>query len=176
MIEFCKGCLHVTRDLLPTVQYRSPADMMSMNTSKPMVPGSFPVVQVFGIYSMVPAETRNQQLCKTYRRKSLGFHRLTTAENSKLTNKVHSSQKGTRSVKRRIHNLTGGNSASHSVFVAPSTTPTTLYRLEKKVIQSFKTPFSLSSRSCHSGSASSGLVEVFPRALEASLPANTRRG
>lgn len=60
------------------------------------------------------------------------------------------------------------------MFVAPSTTPTTLYRLEKNVTQSLRTPFSLSSRSCQSGRASSGLVEVFPSALEASLPAKTR--
>jgi hypothetical protein len=65
--------------------------MMSMNTSTPMAPGCLPAVQVFGTYSMVPAETRKQQLCKTYLCKILGFHRLTTAENSKLINTVHSS-------------------------------------------------------------------------------------
>lgn len=64
-------------------------------------------------------------------------------------------------------------SASHSMLVAPSTCPTTLYRLEKKVTQSFKTPFSLSLRSSQLGRASSGLVDVLPRALEASLPAKT---
>lgn len=64
-------------------------------------------------------------------------------------------------------------SRTYSMFVAPWTTPTTLYLLEKNVIQSFKVPLSLSSRSCHSAFTSSGLVEVFPRALEASFPANT---
>ena len=64
---------------------------------------------------------------------------------------------------------------AYSMLVAPATTPTMLYLLEKKVIQSLRTPFSLSSRSCQSEETSSGLVEVFPRALEASLPANTTR-
>ena len=62
---------------------------------------------------------------------------------------------------------------SSSKFVAPSTTPTTLYLFEKNLIQSLSTPFSLSLRSFHSGETSSGLVEVFPRALEASFPAKT---
>lgn len=57
--------------------------------------------------------------------------------------------------------------------MAPSTTPTTLYLLEKNLIQSFRTPFSLSGRSFHSGATSSGFVEVIPRAREASLPAKT---
>lgn len=48
-----------------------------------------------------------------------------------------------------------------------------LYLLEKKVIQSFRVLFSLSSRSCQFELTSSGLVEVFPRALDASLPAKT---
>lgn len=59
------------------------------------------------------------------------------------------------------------------MFVAPSTIPTTLYRFEKKVIQSSRVDFSLSSRSCQSGLTSSGLVDVFPSALDASFPAKT---
>lgn len=60
-------------------------------------------------------------------------------------------------------------------FVAPSTFPTTLYRFEKKVTQSFSVPFSFSGRSCHSALTSSALVDVLPRAREASLPANAAR-
>lgn len=41
------------------------------------------------------------------------------------------------------------------------------------MIQSLRVDFSLSSRSCQSGLTSSALVEVLPRAREASLPANT---
>lgn len=62
----------------------------------------------------------------------------------------------------------------HSMLVAPSTTPTTLYRLEKNVTQSLSVLCSFSGRSFHSGLTSSALVDVFPRALDASLPANTR--
>ena len=57
--------------------------------------------------------------------------------------------------------------------MAPSTVPTTLYLLEKNLTQSLSVPFSLSLRSFHSGETSSGLVEVLPSALEASLPAKT---
>lgn len=63
---------------------------------------------------------------------------------------------------------------SYSRFVAPTTLPTTLYRLEKKMIQSLRTPFSLSSRSCHRGRTSSGFVDDRASARDASLPANTR--
>jgi hypothetical protein len=63
-----------------------------------------------------------------------------------------------------------------SRFVAPSTTPTTLYRLLKNVIQSFKTFCLVSSRSSHSGLTSSGFVDVRARAREASWPANTVGG
>lgn len=68
-----------------------------------------------------------------------------------------------------LHKSSG--SRSQSKFVAPCTTPTTLYRFEKKVTQSFSVSFSLSDRSCQSGLTSSGFVEVLPRALDASLPA-----
>ena len=61
----------------------------------------------------------------------------------------------------------------YSKLVAPSTLPTTLYRLEKKVTQSFRTPFSLSLRCFHSEVTSSALVDVLASAPEASLPANT---
>jgi hypothetical protein len=53
------------------------------------------------------------------------------------------------------------------------TIPTTLYRFEKKVIQSSSVCFSLSSRSSHSGFTSSAFVLVRARAREASWPANT---
>ena len=66
--------------------------------------------------------------------------------------------------------------AASSKFVAPSTRPTTLYRFEKKVTQSLSVDFSLSGRSCQSGLTSSGLVDVLPRAREASLPAKTVEG
>ena len=66
--------------------------------------------------------------------------------------------------------------AASSKFVAPSTRPTTLYRFEKKVTQSLSVDFSLSGRSCQSGLTSSGLVDVLPRAREASLPAKTVYG
>lgn len=69
----------------------------------------------------------------------------------------------------RIHRAAADGSSS--IFVAPSTTPTTLYRLEKNLIQSLSTPFSLSPRSFQSDETSSALVEVLPRAREASLPA-----
>ena len=62
---------------------------------------------------------------------------------------------------------------SHSILVAPFTTPTTLYRFAKKVTQSFNVPFSLSSISCQSALTSSALVDVLPRARDASLPAKT---
>lgn len=62
---------------------------------------------------------------------------------------------------------------SSSKFVAPSTVPTTLYLLEKNLIQSLRVPFSLSLRSFHSGETSSGLVDVLASALEASFPAKT---
>lgn len=72
----------------------------------------------------------------------------------------------------------GGNqeeapATSSSKLVAPSTTPTTLYLLEKNLTQSFSVPFSLSLKSLHSDETSSGFVEVFPRAREASFPAKT---
>jgi hypothetical protein len=54
------------------------------------------------------------------------------------------------------------------------TIPTTLYRFEKKVIQSLSVPCSFSGRSFQSGRTSSALVEVRARAREASWPANTR--
>lgn len=63
--------------------------------------------------------------------------------------------------------------SSGSKFCAPSTNPTILYRFEKNVFQSFSTPFSLSSRSNHSGDTSAADVEVLARAREASWPANT---
>ncbi len=63
--------------------------------------------------------------------------------------------------------------AASSKFVAPSTRPTTLYRLEKKVTQSLSVDFSLSGRSCQSALTSSALVDVLPSAREASLPAKT---
>ena len=59
------------------------------------------------------------------------------------------------------------------MFVAPSTSPTTLYLLEKKVTQSSSVPFSFSFRSCQLGLTSSAFVDVFPSALDASFPANT---
>jgi hypothetical protein len=58
-------------------------------------------------------------------------------------------------------------------FVAPSTFPTTLYRLLKKVNHSANTVLCLSSRSLHSGTQSSGLRDEVARAREGSLPANT---
>jgi hypothetical protein len=58
-------------------------------------------------------------------------------------------------------------------FAAPSTTPTMLYRFEKNVNQSSSTFFSLSGKSAHSGETSSAFVLVFPRARDASWPANT---
>lgn len=58
-------------------------------------------------------------------------------------------------------------------FVAPSTLPTTLYRFEKKVSQSSRTPFSLSDKVDQSGETSSALVELKPKAREASWPAKT---
>lgn len=73
------------------------------------------------------------------------------------------------------HNAAPCVAASSSKFVAPSTTPIMLYLLEKNLIQSFSTPFSFSSKSFHSGETSSGLVDDFARAREASLPANTRQ-
>lgn len=60
--------------------------------------------------------------------------------------------------------------------MAPSTVPTTLYLFEKNLTQSLSVPFSFSGRSFHSGKTSSGLVEVLPSALEASLPAKTLTG
>ncbi len=63
-----------------------------------------------------------------------------------------------------------------SIFVAPSTTPTILYRFEKYVNQSSSVFFSFSSRSAHSGRTSSTLVLVRARAREASLPVNTEGG
>lgn len=63
--------------------------------------------------------------------------------------------------------------SSYSVFSAPSTLPTMLYRLLKKVNQSSNVFFSLSSRSYHSGTQSSGFREDFARARETSLPAKT---
>jgi hypothetical protein len=54
-----------------------------------------------------------------------------------------------------------------------ATNPTTLYRFEKKVIQSSSVCFSLSSRSSHSGFTSSAFVLVRARARDASWPANT---
>lgn len=61
----------------------------------------------------------------------------------------------------------------YSILSAPSRTPTTLYLLLKKVIQSFSTPCSFSSRVFQSGLTSSALVDVLPRAREASCPAKT---
>lgn len=58
-------------------------------------------------------------------------------------------------------------------FVAPSTLPTMLYRFEKKVSQSSRTPFSLSDNVDQSGETSSAFVELKPKAREASWPANT---
>ena len=58
-------------------------------------------------------------------------------------------------------------------FAAPSTTPTMLYRFEKNVNQSSSTFCSLSGKSAHSGETSSAFVLVFPRARDASWPANT---
>lgn len=65
---------------------------------------------------------------------------------------------------------------AHSRLLAPSTTPTTLYRLEKKVTQSLRVPFSLSSKSFHSGDTSSALVEVLASARDASCPAKAKLG
>lgn len=61
----------------------------------------------------------------------------------------------------------------YSMFVAPATTPTTLYRFEKNVTQSSRTFFSASVKTLQSATASSSLVDVLPRAREASLPAKT---
>ena len=61
----------------------------------------------------------------------------------------------------------------YSELVAPSTFPTMLYLLEKKVTQSASVPFSLSLRSFQSGLTSSTLVDDLPSALEASFPAKT---
>lgn len=61
----------------------------------------------------------------------------------------------------------------YSILSAPSRTPTTLYLLLKKVIQSFSTPCSFSSRVFQSGLTFSALVDVLPRAREASCPAKT---
>lgn len=58
-------------------------------------------------------------------------------------------------------------------FCAPTTLPTILYRLRKKVIHSSSTVLHLSSKSLHSGTQSSGLREESARAREGSLPANT---
>lgn len=58
-------------------------------------------------------------------------------------------------------------------LVAPSTTPTMLYLLLKKVTQSSSVDFSFSSRSCQSELTSSALVELLPSAREASFPAKT---
>ena len=58
-------------------------------------------------------------------------------------------------------------------FCAPTTLPTTLYRLRKKVIHSSSTVLHLSSRSPHSGTQSSGRSEDMASAREGSLPANT---
>src|SRR5690349_19026869 len=60
-----------------------------------------------------------------------------------------------------------------SKFVAPATFPTTLYRLEKKVFQSFSVDFSFSSKSFQSACTSSAFVELLASARDASLPANT---
>jgi hypothetical protein len=48
-----------------------------------------------------------------------------------------------------------------------------LYRLEKKVYQSFSTFLSASGRSYHSGETSAAFVLVFARAREASWPEKT---
>ena len=53
------------------------------------------------------------------------------------------------------------------------TCPIMLYRLLKKVNQSFSTCFSLSAKSSHSGRQSSTFRDDSARAREASLPANT---
>ena len=58
-------------------------------------------------------------------------------------------------------------------FCAPTTFPTILYRLRKKVIHSSSTVLHLSSRSPHSGTQSSGRSEDMASAREGSLPANT---
>lgn len=62
---------------------------------------------------------------------------------------------------------------AHNSLFTPSTCPTTLYRFEKKVIQSSNTFFLSSSRSFQSGRTSSGFVDERARAREASWPANT---
>lgn len=62
------------------------------------------------------------------------------------------------------------------MLVAPSTLPLMLYRLLKKVNQSFSTFLCSSDRSDQSGRHSSGLREDWPRAREASLPAKTAEG
>ena len=62
---------------------------------------------------------------------------------------------------------------TYSMFVAPSTTPTMLYLLEKNITQSFNVFFSSSLRSCQSGLTSSGDFDDLPKAFEASLPAKT---
>lgn len=63
----------------------------------------------------------------------------------------------------------------YPMFVAPSITPTILYRLLKKINQSSSVFFSPSGRSSQSGRTSSGLSDDMPRAREASWPANTVR-
>lgn len=67
-------------------------------------------------------------------------------------------------------------SAGYSRFVAPSTTPTILYRLLKNVYQSLSTFCSDSGRSFHSGLTSSAFRLVFARARDASCPAKTGKG
>merc|ERR1711939_46568 len=62
------------------------------------------------------------------------------------------------------------NTPNHKLW-APTTLPTTLYRLVKKAYHSLRTVLYWSSRSCHSGIQSSGLRLDVARAREGSLPA-----
>jgi hypothetical protein len=67
----------------------------------------------------------------------------------------------------------GNNAFTNYKFSPLATRPTMLYRLLKKVYQSSRTCFSLSSKSSHSGRQSSSLSELFARARDESLPVNT---
>jgi hypothetical protein len=67
----------------------------------------------------------------------------------------------------------GHHKVGFELWLSFCTIPTMLYRLLKKVIQSSRTFLSLSSRSCHSGTQSSGFSDERARAREASLPAKT---
>lgn len=58
-----------------------------------------------------------------------------------------------------------------AILLQPCTLPTTLYRLLKKVNQSFSTVCSLSPKSLYSGLQSSGLSDDCARARDASFPA-----